>query len=213
MPPPRRKPAAAPLPALRPLARDALPVDTTARARFLLGKLVLRRLGRTLLSGRIVETEAYLVGDAACHAFRGRTLRNAALFLERGHCYVYLAYGTSYMLNVAGEREGVGAGVLIRALEPLAGVAAMQERRGTARLLDLTRGPGRLAQALQIDRSLDGIDLCAEGPLWLGDDGTPVDATRIGCSIRIGITKDAERPLRFYLRGNPFVSGPRRLNG
>jgi len=210
--PARREPVAA-LPAPRPLARAALPADTTALARFLLGKLVLRRLGRTLLRGRIVETEAYLVGDAACHAFRGRTLRNAALFLERGHCYVYLAYGTSYMLNVSSERAGIGAGVLIRALEPLAGVAEMQERRGTARRLDLTRGPGRLAQALQIDRGLDGIDLCTEGPLWLGDDGTLVDAASIGRSIRIGITKDAERPLRFYLRGNPFVSGPRRLNG
>ena len=210
--PARREPVAAP-PAPQPLARAALPADTTALARFLLGKLVLRRLGRALLRGRIVETEAYLVGDAACHAFRGRTLRNAALFLERGHCYVYLAYGTSYMLNVSSERAGIGAGVLIRALEPLAGVAEMQERRGTARLLDLTRGPGRLAQALQIDRGLDGIDLCTEGPLWLGDDGTLVDAASIGRSIRIGITKDAERPLRFYLRGNPFVSGPRRLNG
>ena len=117
------------------------------------------------------------------------------------------------MLNVSSESEGIGAGVLIRALEPLAGVPQMRNHRGTARLLDLTRGPGRLAQALQIDRRLDGIDLCAEGPLWLGDDGTTPAAETIGCSVRIGITKDAERPLRFYIRSNSFVSGPRRLNG
>jgi DNA-3-methyladenine glycosylase len=197
-------------PIVRRLKRAALPVDTTELARFLLGKIVVRTIGDAVLSGRIVETEAYLVGDAACHAFRGQTPRNAALFLDRGHCYVYLAYGTSYMLNVAGEAPGIGTGVLIRALEPIEGVALMQGHRGLTRLLDLTRGPGRLAQALQIDRRLNGIDLCADGPLWLGDDGAATGA--VGRSVRIGITRDAERPLRFFLRGNPFVSGTKRLN-
>jgi DNA-3-methyladenine glycosylase len=103
-------------------------VDTVALARFLIGKLVVRELGRARLVGRIVETEAYLVGDAACHAFRGVTERTRSLFRAHGHAYVYLAYGTSWMLNVSGEAEGVGAGVLIRALEPLQGVAAMERR-------------------------------------------------------------------------------------
>lgn len=180
-------------------------------ARYLLGKLVVRELAGERLVGRIVETEAYLVGDAACHGFRGPTPRNQALFLERGHAYVYIAYGVSRMLNVAGGSQGAGTGVLIRALEPLEGIDVMQRRRGTERLRELTRGPGRLAQALAIELDLNGTDLCAPGPLWLAEDD--VAAGQIGKSIRIGITKEVDRELRFYIRGNPFVSGPRRLNG
>lgn len=196
---------------LKRLKRADLPPDSTAMARYLLGKLVVREIEGERLTGRIVETEAYLVGDAACHGFRGPTPRNKALFLERGHAYVYIAYGVSRMLNVAGGSQGAGTGVLIRALEPLAGIAFMQRRRGTERLRELTRGPGRLAQALAIELDLDGTDLCAPGPLWLAEDGAA--PPKIGTSIRIGITKDVHRELRFYVRGNPFVSGPRRLNG
>ncbi|HUZ63029.1 MAG TPA: DNA-3-methyladenine glycosylase [Acetobacteraceae bacterium] len=195
----------------RPLARAALPADPSALARFLLGKLVVRLLPEGQISGRIVETEAYLVGDAACHAYRGITPRNRSLFLDRGHAYVYRAYGTCWMLNVAGESPGIGAGVLIRALEPLSGIALMERNRGGAPLRDLARGPGRLAAALAIDRSLDGADLCAPGPVWLEDDGA--GPGEIGCSMRIGITRDADRLLRFYVRGSRFVSGPRALNG
>jgi DNA-3-methyladenine glycosylase len=193
----------------RRLKRAELPADTVELARFLLGKLVVRQLGRERLSGRIVETEAYIQGDAACHAFRGQTPRNASLFLERGHAYVYIAYGTSYMLNVSSECPGIGAGVLVRALEPRAGIARMQALRGGVRLLDLTRGPGRLAQALAIDLRLDGLDLCAPGELWLATTAEP--PRPIGQSTRIGLTKDAERVLRFYERGSPWVSGPRKL--
>ena len=137
---------------LTPLARAELPIDTAELARFLIGKLVVRELPEGVASGRIVETEAYVIGDAAGHAYRGVTPRNRALFLERGHAYVYLAYGVSFMLNVSSEAPGIGAGVLIRALEPVEGVAIMQQNRGVERLRDLTRGPGRLAQALRIDR-------------------------------------------------------------
>jgi DNA-3-methyladenine glycosylase len=192
------------------LRRSQLPGDTVALARFLLGRIVVRELPEGVISGRIVETEAYLPGDAACHAFRGETPRNRSLFLARGHAYVYIAYGTAFMLNVAGGRKGVGTGVLIRALEPLDGLALMREHRGTVRDRDLTRGPGRLAAALRIDLRLDGVDLCGPGPLWLGDDGFP--GGKIGESVRIGITRDADRVLRFYLRGNRFLSGPTRLN-
>lgn len=195
-----------------PLARAALPQDTIALARFLLGKLVVRDLPEGLVSGRIVETEAYVVGDAAGHAFRGMTPRNRTLFGERGHAYVYLAYGISWMLNVASDRPGIGAGVLIRALEPVDGIAIMQLNRGTNRLRDLARGPGRLAAALRIDRRLDGTDLCARGPLWLAEGEDDAAAGLIGESVRIGITKEAHRLLRFYRRGSPFVSGPRSLN-
>ncbi|MCB8874337.1 DNA-3-methyladenine glycosylase [Acidisoma silvae] len=138
------------------IARSDLPQDTIALARFLIGKIVVRDLGEGRVSGRIVETEAYIVGDAAGHAYRGMTPRNQSLFLERGHAYVYLAYGLSWMLNVSGDAPGIGAGVLIRALEPLDGVSLMARNRGTPRLRDLARGPGRLAQALAIDRRLDG---------------------------------------------------------
>ena len=150
-----------------PLARAELPIDTVSLARYLIGKVLVRELPEGVASGRIVETEAYVMGDAAGHAYRGMTRRNRSLFLERGHAYIYLAYGTSYMLNVSGEMPGIGAGVLIRALEPLEGIPWMQQHRGIERLGDLMRGPGRLAAALQIDRRLDGIDLCQEGPLWL----------------------------------------------
>jgi DNA-3-methyladenine glycosylase len=200
----------------RPLARSALPIDTAALARTLIGKLLVRELPEGVASGRIVETEAYVIGDAAGHAYGGMTPRNRSLFLERGHAYVYLAYGVSFMLNVSSEASGIGAGVLIRALEPVEGVSIMRQNRGVERLGDLTRGPGRLAQALRIDRSLDGLDLCQEGPLWLaGDDqgGSEVGERKIGESVRIGISRDAERVLRFYLRGNLFVSGARSLNG
>jgi DNA-3-methyladenine glycosylase len=192
------------------VARAGLPIDTAALARFLIGKLVVRALPQGIISGRIVETEAYVVGDEAGHAFRGMTPRNGALFLERGHAYVYLAYGISWMLNVSSEKPGIGAGVLIRALEPQEGVEIMQQNRGTERIRDLARGPGRLCQAFAIDRRLDGLDLCRKGPLRLAhDDDKPRE---IGSSKRIGIRRAAERVLRFYLRENPFVSGPKSLN-
>jgi DNA-3-methyladenine glycosylase len=192
------------------LARSELPIDTAALARTLIGKLLVRELPEGVASGRIVETEAYVVGDAAGHAYRGMTPRNRSLFLERGHAYVYLAYGVSYMLNVSSETAGIGAGVLIRALEPVEGAAIMRQNRGVERLRDLARGPGRLAAALRIDRSLDGLDLCREGPLWLGRDDD--DPGEIGQSVRIGISRDADRVLRFYVRDSPFVSGPGSLN-
>ncbi len=192
-----------------PLARSELPIDTVALARYLIGKILVREVPEGVVSGRIVETEAYVVGDAAGHAYRGITPRNRSLFLEPGHAYIYLAYGRSYMLNVSSEMPGIGAGVLIRSLEPLKGIPMMQLNRGIKRLRDLARGPGRLSAALRVDRSLDGLDLCREGPLWLGrGDHEPGE---IAQSIRIGISRDANRPLRFYLRDSRFVSGPRSL--
>jgi DNA-3-methyladenine glycosylase len=194
----------------RVLARSELPSDTILFARYLIGKIVVRETPEGLLSGRIVETEAYPVGDAAGHAYRGETLRNHALFLCRGHAYVYLAYGVSYMLNVSSEADGIGAGVLIRALEPLDGIPSMQRNRRVQNLRDLARGPGRLAAALDIDRRLDGVDLCRVGPLWLARDDH--DAPEIGTSARIGLSRETDRPLRFYVRGDRFVSGPKALN-
>ncbi len=195
---------------LRRLARRELPADTATLARWLVGKTLVRDSAEGRTAGTIVETEAYVPGDAAGHAFIGRTPRNDSLFLRRGHAYVYFIYGMHYAINVSGERAGVGGGSLIRALEPIDGIALMQARRGTQRITDLARGPGRLAQAMAIDRRLDGVDLCARGSaLWLAD--AVRDTGEVATSVRIGITKEAARPLRFYERGNPHVSGTRAL--
>jgi DNA-3-methyladenine glycosylase len=194
----------------RRLRRVELPQDTATLARFLIGKTLVREHPSGRMSGRIVETEAYVVGDAAAHAFRGLTARNRSLFLERGHAYVYFVYGCWYALNVSGETAGIGAGVLLRAIEPLEGIALMQRRRGGARHVDLARGPGRLATALDIDRRQDGLDLCAPGPLWLGAAVRPPG--RIGRSTRIGISRETERKLRFFERDNAYVSGSHRAN-
>ncbi|MGH8414232.1 MAG: DNA-3-methyladenine glycosylase [Gammaproteobacteria bacterium] len=194
---------------LRRLRRSELPVGAAALARYLIGKALVRELPSGRIIGRIVETEAYLPNDAACHAFNGMTPRNRSLFLERGRVYVYFIYGNYFMLNVSAEKEGVGAAVLFRALEPLEGIKMMKRGRRHVAEKDLARGPGRLAAALRVTRRFDGLDFCARGPLWLGTAVKPVG--RIGRSVRIGINKDAHRLLRFYERGNSFVSGPKRL--
>src|ERR1700733_5983093 len=183
------------------LRRGQLPSATIALARFLIGKVIVRELPTGRISGRIVETEAYPPRDPASHHFRGPTPRNRSMFLRRGHAYVYFSYGNHFMLNVSSEIPGVGGGVLIRALEPIDGIPQMEQNRATTRLLDLTRGPGRLTSALQIDRRVDGVDLCAPGPLWLGAlsrlhspsvSGKSL-ASRLGISQRIGITRAAHR--------------------
>lgn len=194
---------------LRRLRRAELPADTVALARYLIGKVVVHDLAAGRISGRIVETEAYPVGDAAGHAFRGQTRRNSSLFLRRGHAYVYFTYGSAFMLNVTSEMPGVGAGALIRAIEPLAGIDIMQRLRGATRLVDLTRGPGRLARAMGIDLAQDGYDLCAPGALWLA--AATQETGSIGTSTRIGLTREVDRVLRFYERGSPYVSGPKKL--
>ena len=194
---------------IRRLVRDELPIPTVKLARFLIGKTLVHELPRGRLVGRIVETEAYVTGDAAAHTFRGMTKRNRPLYFERGHAYVYFVYGNHFMLNVSGQREGIGEGVLLRAAEPLEGMAQMERFRGTDRLEDLARGPGRLAEAFGVDQRLDGVDLCGDSVLWLG--AAVRRGGRIGVSVRIGISKEAERLLRFYERGSEFVSGPRLL--
>ena len=131
------------------------------------------------------------------------TPRNKSLFLDRGHAYVYRAYGLHFLANVSSEVRGVGAGVLLRALEPLDGIHLMRLRRPHASLIDLARGPGRLTEAMGIGPQHDGMDLCAAGPLWLGDAVRP--AGEIGTSVRIGISRETQRLLRFYEKGSPYV--------
>jgi len=204
--------------AIRQLRRDELPQHTIALTRYLIGKVVVHDLPQGRVSGRIVEAEAYPPGDPAGHHFRGPTPRIRSMYMAPGHAYVFFNYGAHFMLNVSSEAEGTAGGILIRALEPLEGIAIMQKNRGTTALLDLTRGPGRLAAALQITREHDGIDLTASQTLWLGELVAPsketVQArhiTGVGTTVRIGITRAADHLLRFYERGNPFVSGPKHL--
>src|SRR5947199_7574006 len=194
---------------IRRIRRPELPVATVALSRFLIGKVVVHDLPAGRVDGRIVETEAYPPGDPAGHHFRGPTPRIRSMYLAAGHVYVFFNYGTHFMLNVVSEPPETAAAILIRALEPLEGIEIMQRHRKSAELLDLTRGPGRLAQALQIDRRHDGVDLCENETLWLGEINRPVSP--IGKSVRIGITRAAGKLLRFFERGNPYVSGPKRL--
>jgi DNA-3-methyladenine glycosylase len=195
---------------VRRLPRAGLPLGTAELARYLVGKTIVRNVGRSRIVGRIVETEAYPPGDSSGHAYRGETASNHSLFLGRGFAYVYFTYGMHYMLNVSAEEPGVGAGVLLRALEPLEGIKLMERRRRTEELVDLARGPGRLAVALQIDQRLNGVDLCVDGPLWLGTEARKTP--HIGRSVRIGITREVDRLMRFFEVGNPFVSGPKSLS-
>ena len=194
---------------IRRLNRTELPIDTAEMARYLIGKMLVHDLPGGRVSGRIVETEAYVIGDAAGHAFQGLTRRNRSLFLDRGHAYVHLAYGIHILVNISTEIRGVGAGVLLRALEPFDGISFMEHRRDHAAILDLARGPGRLARAMCVDLRSDGVDLCAQGLLWLGDSIRPTG--ELGTSVRIGVSREAQRLLRFYERNNPFVSGPKRM--
>jgi len=198
------------VPRIAPLTREDLPLDTVELARYLVGKCLVRDLPDGRISGRIVEMEAYPLGDSTSHAFLGRRAYNGSMFLARGHAYVRLTYGVSYMLNVSSEADDVGAGVLVRAVEPLEGLELMQARRAGVRLLDLARGPGRLTLAYGIDAAFDGIDLCTGSGLWFGRLEDAADV-QVAATKRIGLSREMHRLLRFYIPGSPFVSGPRKL--
>lgn len=196
---------------LRVLSRNFYNRDPRLVGPDLLGKILIRRDGRRLLAGRIVEVEAYLgAEDAAAHAWIGKTPRNAVLFGPPGYAYVYFIYGNHYCLNVSCLPDGVPGGILFRAVEPIQGVNAMFKLRGIqedADLRRLTRGPGRLAAAFGITRERDnGKDLTSSrSDLYIVDDGVPRPEVLI--TKRIGIKKAAEMPLRYVVAGSRFVSG------
>jgi len=171
-------------------------------ARALLGTVLVHGT----VSGRIVETEAYLgLQDRAAHSWRGITPRTRVLFGEPGHAYVYLIYGVYECLNVVAEPEGSPGCVLIRALEPLEGIARMRRRRPGARgIEDLANGPGKLTMALGITRRHNGANL-TKGALTIHASAR-TEALSIGASPRIGVRHCADWPLRFFIEGNPFVS-------
>ena len=200
------------------LARDFFARGATIVARELLGKLLIRREGRQLLVGRIVETEAYLgAADPAAHAYNGRTPRNAVLFGPPGHAYVYFIYGNYFCTNVSCLTEGGGSGVLLRALEPVLGLEAMADARGLelppeprmTQLRLISSGPGRMSQALGITRPRDNAKdfTHRRSDLWIADDGHRT--ARIAVTPRIGIKQAIDWPLRFVVAGNPYVSGPK----
>ena len=185
------------------LTRRALPLSTVALARFLIGKVLVHVTRQGRMSGRIVETEAYPPGDPTGYARPGLTTSNAPLFEARGHAYVRMVYGTCLTLNLSAEEAGTGAAVLIRALQPLEGLALMQRHCPLVRPANLARGPGRLCASLGIGRDLSGVDLCSSDRLWL-ERGGP--RAQIQVSTRIGLSRDQHRRLRFLERGSPFVS-------
>ena len=197
----------------KPLSRAFYDRDPRLVCRELLGKVLVRREHGRLLSARIVEVEAYMgKDDPAAHSFAGRTTRNAVIFGPPGYAYVYFIYGNHYCLNVSCERDGRAGGVLFRAVEPLRGVEEMAqarkiEVRGPRDLIRLTSGPGRLAEAFGITRTRDnGGDLTStHSGLWIGDDG--FHARNIKTTPRIGISKAADKRLRYILAGNAFLSG------
>ena len=204
---------------LRALPREFFNRDPRRVCRELLGKLLVRRQNGRLLAGRVVEVEAYMgVNDPAAHASAGLTPRNRVLFGPPGHAYVYFIYGNHYCLNVSCMPEGKAGCVLFRALQPVAGIEQMEQARGlagaaqTRRVLRLlARGPGRLAQAFGITRDRDnGKDLAdSRSDLFLADDGWR--SGRVLTTPRVGISKAAERPLRYLLAENDFVSPGRAL--
>ena len=193
------------------LTRADIPLATVDCAQFLIGMLLVRQLpDGTTVGGRIVETEAYAPGDPSSHAYRGPTRRTQVMFGAPLHAYVYLIYGMAWCFNVTTEREGIGAAVLVRAIEPSLGIARIQRLRGAhIPERDLARGPGRLCSALDIGPELNGIDLETDPRLWLADDGT---RPALGASTRIGLTKAADVPHRYYARGSRYLSGPRVLS-
>jgi DNA-3-methyladenine glycosylase len=185
--------------------------DTLQVARELLGQRLVRVLDGQRLSGRIVETEAYIgTDDRACHASRGRTPRTEVMFGAPGHAYVYLIYGMHHCLNVVTERREFPAAVLIRALEPVEGLSVMRGRRPTRCDRELTSGPGKLCQALHIDRRLNGADLCG-ADLFI--EAAPRLAEALVLTTpRIGIAyagDSRELPWRFLIRDHPSVSRKR----
>jgi DNA-3-methyladenine glycosylase len=177
-------------------------------AKDLLGKILVRRIGQTTLSGKIVEVEAYLgKKDPASHAYRGKTRRNEVMFGEGGHLYVYFTYGMHFCANVVTGKKDVSEAVLIRAIEPLDGIDLMKRNRGFLRdvrlLYTLTNGPAKLCEALGIKREDNGTDLRGN-KIFLIEGESPKSV--IGTSTRIGITRGTEKKWRFFLKGNEWVS-------
>lgn len=195
---------------MRPVERAWLARDPREVAPELLGKVIVHDTAEGRRSGRIVEVEAYCGPiDPGAHTYRGRTPRNATMFGRAGLLYVYFTYGIHWCANVVCGDVDEGVAVLLRALQPLEGIDAMRSARGPAarRDRDLCSGPAKLAQALGLHGLHDGVDLLADGPVGLYDDGTPPPAEPVQ-TTRIGLSAGAEHPWRWYVPGDPNISRP-----
>lgn len=195
----------------QPLPRDFYQPSAKVVAPLLLGHYLLRRTPEGLCGGEIVETEAYLTDDPACHAYKRETPRNRAMWGEHGRAYVYLIYGYHFCFNAVCQPKGIAEAVLVRAIEPTFGREILKQNRPVPRERDLTNGPAKFCAAMHIDRALDGVDICDAGSqLFIArnpqreqflKDNAPLITT-----TRIGITQAADWPLRFYLEGSQYVS-------
>ena len=189
----------------RVLPRDFYARDTVKVAKDLLGKRLVRVKGKNRMEGKIVEVEAYRgLDDPASHAFRGLTPRNAPMFGEPGHAYIYFTYGNHYCLNITTQKVGTPGAVLIRAIQPLEGLHEMRRLRPNVPDSNLTNGPGKLTKALGITKSLNEVDMTKRGDLFV----TESDETmpKVAKSVRVGISQGADRLWRFYVAGNSYVS-------
>jgi len=186
------------------LSKEFFLQDTVTVARDLLGCLLVHKTPKGLVGGYIVETEAYLgYEDPACHSYRSRTKRNEVMFLGSGLVYVYLIYGLYYCLNFTSDSENKPEAVLIRAIEPVSGIEIMQENRNKTGLKDLCSGPGKLAQALEIDMGLNGTEFGDKITVYKRKNELK---DHIVATTRIGISQAADLPLRFYIKDNKFIS-------
>ncbi len=188
----------------RKLKRKFYNRPTLKVAKDLLGKYLVVQKGEKILSGKIVEAEAYIgTNDPACHASRGMTPRNKVMFGPPGYAYIYFTYGMYHCLNLVTEKKGFPAAVLIRAIEPDQGMELMMKRRGMKNIKNLTSGPGKLCQAMGLDRSLNGEDLCS-GRIWVEDRREGV--SKIKSTSRVGVTNGKNKKWRFYIYDSGFVS-------
>ncbi len=194
---------------LEKLPRSFYLRSTLTVAKELLGKFLVRKMGRQLLIGKIVEVEAYLgKKDPASHAYRGQTKRNEMMFRQGGHLYVYFTYGMHFCANVVTRGKGIGEAVLIRAVEPVKGIEVMRKKRGCswdeADYWNVANGPAKLCEAFGIQRKQNGIDLLGDEIFVAG--GEKIPKSLIGSSTRIGIKKATDKRWRFFVEGNRFVS-------
>ncbi len=191
---------------MQKLPRSFYTRRTLTVAKDLLGKTFVRKFGRKILAGKIVEVEAYLHNDPACHAFRGMTKRNKILFNEGGYLYVYFTYGMHYCSNIVTYKKGIGEAVLIRAIEPIDGIEVMVKNRpvGAPKMTGLTNGPAKLSQAFALQRDQSGIDLLGNEIYLLNAETVP--ASQIVSTTRIGIRVGVEKKWRFYIKGNEWIS-------
>ncbi len=192
-------------PTYNPLPLEFYQRDTLELVPKILGKILVRKIRGKVLAGRIVEIEAYIGSDPASHAAHGMTERNKVMYEDGGIAYVYFTYGMHFCFNIVTDKRGFPAAFLVRALEPVCGIEEMKKRRGTDVIRNLTNGPAKLCQAIDIDRKLNGVRLNGDR-LFIADDGFTVPKEKIESSTRIGIRVGTELEWRFFLKGNEFVS-------